>query len=521
MTVNRTIWDDVSATFNAEAEHNEGRSLIGLGDLILDSARPTHAERQRSLSASRSMAPSRAGNGRLTGNGDLDRRRTRTDRDDLIFSADRTRETTTSGDLTATANGKLFALPAGDASATVTLAADTTRLESEREWADATDDRSVARTGGRAAVNVDLPVSRRNRDFSALGDLTLNLNAEVAQLSDFGTLTKVGAGANFSPVERLNFITSWSREEGAPSISQLGDAIIETPDARVFDFSTGETVLVTAVTGGNPDLEADRRTVWKLGTNWQPFEETDLRLRADFVSSRIDRPIRSIFGPTEALEAAFPERFERDADGRLFRVDLRPINFDTARRDTLRIGFDFSKPLKSRRPSQSVMDQLRAQFRGGRPDSPADAAPPASGTATPPGDTPASSPIEPSSRAEAGPSEERATGRGRGGRGGGGGFFGGGNRGRLTFSLTDTITFRDEVRIGPGLPVLDYAAEASERPAGSPRSTAGSAAPGKARAQSRRRSRATGSLASPHFGPMKLRPTGSPFTRPIGTVRCG
>ena len=40
--------------------------------------------------------------------------------------------------------------------------------------------------------------------------------------------------------------------------------------------------------------------------------------------------------------------------------------------------------------------------------------------------------------------------------GGGGGRFGGGNRGRITFSLTDTLTFVDKVKIGPGLPVVDY-----------------------------------------------------------------
>src|SRR5207248_11117780 len=47
-------------------------------------------------------------------------------------------------------------------------------------------------------------------------------------------------------------------------------------------------------------------------------------------------------------------------------------------------------------------------------------------------------------------------GGGRGG--GGGGFFGGGNgsRGRLQFSLTDTITFVDKVRITPGGPEIDY-----------------------------------------------------------------
>ena len=53
--------------------------------------------------------------------------------------------------------------------------------------------------------------------------------------------------------------------------------------------------------------------------------------------------------------------------------------------------------------------------------------------------------------------EFRGGGRGGGrGFGGGGGAFGGGNRGRLQFSLTDTITFVDKVTIRPGVPELDY-----------------------------------------------------------------
>jgi hypothetical protein len=231
--------------------------------------------------------------------------------------------------------------------------------------------------------------------------------------------------------------------------------VIETPDTRIFDFTTGETVLVTAVTGGNRDLDADRRSVWKLGGNWQPVESIDLRLRAEFVRTRIDRPTQSIFGPTAALEAAFPERFKRTADGRLLCADLRPVNFDGARRDVLRIGFDFSKPLKSRRPSQSVLDQLRAQFRGGG------RGPRGEGVQPPPDSGPPP---------EGGPPRDGNFGR-REGRGfGGGGFFGGGNRGRLTFSITDTITLQDEVRIGPGAPALDYLdGEASGAGGGTPR----------------------------------------------------
>src|SRR5207253_302399 len=152
----------------------------------------------------------------VTGNADWERDLVGTDRDNIAFPRDRTRETTTSGDLTATTNGNLFKVPAGNASTTLRVGVNTVHLDSAR------------RTSGNAAVTVDLPISRRGHKFSALGNLTLNGNAEADQLSDFGTLTKFGAGANWSPVDRLNFITSWTREEGPPTINQLGDSLLET-----------------------------------------------------------------------------------------------------------------------------------------------------------------------------------------------------------------------------------------------------------------------------------------------------
>ena len=62
---------------------------------------------------------------------------------------------------------------------------------------------------------------------------------------------------------------------------------------------------MTAMTGGNPDLQADRRNVLKLSANWQPFKNTDLRLRADYVHQTIDRPISNIT-VTSAIEVRLP-----------------------------------------------------------------------------------------------------------------------------------------------------------------------------------------------------------------------
>jgi hypothetical protein len=445
-TFNRQILGNVSATLNTELEHSEGHSLIGLGDtslVALDrNTKSDSAHAGVTLNWDKSQWRYN-----VTGNADWDRSVTGTDRDDPAFPRDRARETTTSGDITATANGTLFKLPAGNAGATFRVGASTVDLDSESRRLGVETSGSLGRTTGTGSINLDLPISRRNRDFSALGNLTLNANAEVDQLSDLGTLTTIGAGANFSPADRLNFITSWTREEGSPTIQQLGDPILTTPGSRIFDFTTGTTAIVTATTGGNPDLQSDRRNVLKIGGNWQPSAKLDLRLRADYVHQRIENPISSI-SATPAIEAAFPGRFVRDGSGQLVSVDLRPVNFDHSERDQLRLGFDFSKPLRSRRPSQAVIDQMRAQFGfgpRGTSGGPGAAPPPEGGPgAGPPPEAPSS---------EGG----RGGGRGFGGRGGGGGgFFGGGqNRGRLTFSLTDTITFVDKVTIAPGL-ALDF-----------------------------------------------------------------
>jgi hypothetical protein len=451
---NRTVFGDVSGTLNTEVEHVDSRALIGLDDTLISA-----------LARNTSTDTAHAGvtlNGNkgdwrwtFTSNGDLERDITNTDTND---GRARARETTASADMKATANGNLFTLPAGKASSTITLAGSTVHLNS---LSHSGDSNSLSRTLGEAAMNIDLPISRKNRDFSALGNLTVNGNAEVDQLSDFGTLTTIGAGANWSPVDRLNFLTSWTREEGPPTVNQLGDPVIDTPGTRIFDFTTGQTVLADVITGGNPNLKADRRNVLKLGANWQPFEKTDLRLRGEYVHQTIARPIASLT-VTPTIEQAFPGRFVRDDSGRLISADLTPVNFESSERDTLRVGFDFSKPLKSHRPSQSVIDQMRAQFRrdiggggptrtppqnGGRAGTASGGAAPNS---APPGGGASSQP------GSGGGGFGGFGGRGGRGGGGGGGRFGGGNRGRVTFSLTDTITFVDKVVIGPGLPVVDY-----------------------------------------------------------------
>ena len=460
---NRQVLGDVSATLNTELEHDEGRSLIGLDNTLQSPlGRDTTTDTAHAgLTLNGNKAQWRWN---VTGNADWDHSVTGTDRNNNL--RDRAEETSKSGDLTATTNGNLFKVPAGNVGTTLRLGVSTVNLDTNHRVAGISSSNSLGRSTGTASVNVDVPVSRRGHDFSALGNLTLSGNAQVDQLSDFGTLTKLGANASWSPVNRLNIVTSWTREEGPPTINQLGDPLLTTPNVRIFDFTTGQTVNVTTVTGGNPNLQRDRRTVFKLGGYWQPSDKTDLRLRADYVHQSIDNPISSI-SVTRQIEAAFPERFVRctvvdptigcDSVGQLRAVDLTPVNFDNSRRDTLRVGFDFTKPLKSHRPSQSVIEQMRQQF-GFSPRGAAAGGRSAQGQAAGP---------------PSGPHDGRAPGgaSGTGGRRGGGRFFGGGeNRGRLSLSVTDTITFVDQVTIRQGLPNLDYLhGDAAGQTGGTPR----------------------------------------------------
>jgi hypothetical protein len=479
-TVNRTLFGDVSSTLDGQIEASSGQSL--LGPSVVAVGEPLRRDSDN-LSGHLGVAL----NGQkdkwrwsLTGAYDIARSVSLTDREDvtnLTAFQDRARSLNQSAGADLVANGPLAELPAGPANLTVRLGADTRDLDSRTRRAATITEADLGRTRGSGAVNVDLPISRRNKDFSTLGNLSLNANAEVESLSDFGTLTTVGGGLFWSPfTTRLNLIASVTREEGAPSLQQLGDPVLVTPGSRIFDYTTGETVLVDATTGGNPALRADKRTVWKLGGTFKPSDKIDLDLRADFTRTRIDDPIARFPGPTAAVEAAFPERFTRDSGGQLIAVDLRPVNYDRSARDEFRWGFNFTKPLRTARPSPSTMNALREQFRrqAGTPP-----APPAGGERVQipvGGDGP---PPPPSSGGDAvfihsdgppgggGPGGGRGFG-GRGGFGGGGAF--GGRGGRLQLSVYHTIVLKDEVRIRPGLPTLDYLdGEASEGGGGRPR----------------------------------------------------
>jgi hypothetical protein len=333
---------------------------------------------------------------------------------------DRARSTTDFGEAELVATGSPILLPAGPVATTFTAGFETQRQGSTSDRGGLLQDVSLGRDQGRMQASIDVPLtSVRDNVLAAIGDLSLNFNASVDQLSDFGALTTYGYGLNWSPTSRLRLLVSVSEEEAAPTIQQLGNPLIVTPNVRVFDLVTGETVDITRLDGGNPGLTADSRRVIKLGGNWKPLGKSDLDLSVNFIDSRLRGQISGFPTATPEIEAAFPDRFVRDENGQLLLIDNRPVNFSGAVRQELRTGLTLFQAIPPTKKELAEAEARRAAAAARRAEeTPAAGGPPAGGG-------------------------------GRPGRGGGG------SGGRVFVSLFHTLHTIDRISIREGVPDLD------------------------------------------------------------------
>ena len=375
---------------------------------------------------------------------------------------DTTRSLVQTGTATVTASGSPLRLPAGEAQ--LTLAAIGSALgQRSRSDGRLMSTANLSRQSALARANLVLPVTSVREGFGdGIGDLSLNGNLGVSSLSDFGTLTEYGYGLTWKPVDTISLIASVIGEQAAPGLGDLGAPQQLTPNASVFDGRTGDTVLATLLTGGNPNLRRETRRDLKLSATWSPGKRGSKSFVVEYLANRSDDVTSGFPLLTPAIEAAFPDRVTRDAAGRLTQLDLRPVTFDRLRSDRFRFGFSLSGSLGGgeegargdgqgggegrARPARSEgsaaparPDRPRTGGRRGRPDaSAAEGAgtPPATAAAEPATATPAASPRWVNPMAAAG--------------------FGGRRRGgRWNLSLYDVWQLNSRVRVRDGVPELD------------------------------------------------------------------
>lgn len=346
-------------------------------------------------------------------------------------------------------NGTAWEGPAGSLTSTFKVGFDSQSLDSENlrfseeQQASVFSERSLSRDRTSASGNFNLPIASRDREvLGALGDLSANLNLAYEDLSDFGGLSAYTVGLNWSPWEPVNFTASWADEQKAPSMSQLNDPTISTPNVPVYDFATGQSVNIVRIEGGNPNLSEETKRVLKFGVNLTPLKDKDLRFTANYTRTETEGSIASFPTITPELEAALPERFTRDLDGNLLSIDARPLNFQKAEQQEIRWGLNFSTAFG--KPDPAAMARMNARSGGGQrgPGGGAPTVMRVQGGPPPGGHSAGGAPSGGGMRMQSG-----------GGRGRGGGMMPG--QGRFNISLYHTYRIQDEITIRDGLPVLD------------------------------------------------------------------
>lgn len=366
--------------------------------------------------------------------------------------ADLTRTFTDTANIDFIYNRSILALPAGDVAATAKVGGSLLRLESLQERDFVPTDRFVKRDTAHASVNLDFPLAST---ASAIGRLSANFSGGLEHLSDAGTLRTFGAGANWSPIRMISLSANYTNEESAASPQQLGDPRTFTQFVPLFDFVRGESVLVTTVTGGNPGLREAKVENFRVGGNISVSQDPNLRLNVDYSRRRTRGGVMGFPGVTADTALAFPDRFQRDIDGRLVQVDLRPINISEQKRDVLRWGFNFSKRLSA---SQRQIEAMRQAAQRRQADGEGPRRGRGQGQAQGEGQPGAPADGAQTAGAEGAPAQAQATPPARQGQGGGGGGrFGGGGPGggRVDFSLHHDWALVNTTQFAPTLPVLD------------------------------------------------------------------
>ncbi len=328
----------------------------------------------------------------------------------------------------ATFIGRPVHLPAGDVAVTARAGFAYSAIDS-RDTRTLSGPTDLHRSDVSAGLNIGVPIaSRRNLALAGLGDLNLNFSAGVDRLSDFGTLFDWSAGLTWGVTRTLTLGASYIANQQAPSLGNLGNPQVQTFNVPVFDFSRGETALVTLTSGGNPALRKETDRDLKLSANWQLPIANNGSLLVEYFRNRSNNVTSSFPLLTPGIEAAFPGRVTRDAGGRLTAIDQRPVTLFSQNASRIRAGINLMGSLGKAAPSEGGMFGMgggggaRGGARGGR-----------------------------------GGGGARG---GSGGPGGGGGLPGGfgggrGGQGRWNVSLSDTIQLTNKIVVGPGGPALN------------------------------------------------------------------
>jgi len=243
------------------------------------------------------------------------------------------------------ANGPAIRLPAGPVQMTVTT--DYARSTSSgRLLGMTTSDLDFTRVARGASVAATVPITSPDLDLpSFLSRFTATGMIGVSDVSHFGQLTSSNYALNWAPAPALQLSASISRNQSPPAIALLTAPTVTAPNTPFFDFATGGSVLVNAISGGNPALVPERRRITTVGAAVQPIKNKDVQFSLDYVETDVRNLAVIPGGAILPVQLAFADRFLRAPDGSFSTVDLRSINITRQRERKLRLTTNLTVPL--------------------------------------------------------------------------------------------------------------------------------------------------------------------------------
>ncbi|MET4898746.1 hypothetical protein RN629_16620 [Sphingomonadaceae bacterium jetA1] len=185
----------------------------------------------------------------------------------------------------------------------------------------------------------------------ALGSLSATLGGNVRQ-TDAGQGKGVNAGLSWLPLGKFRLTGNWSRSTDSVSDAQRFAPEYYGAPITVFDFVTGQSAEVLPILGGTPDLRPPRFDRVALSALAGPFLPWNVAGSVSLQRSNAANSAGPLPAVTPELEAAFPDRFRRDATGRLTAIDQRPINFASTRTESLASNLGASFPLGEAAPGK-------------------------------------------------------------------------------------------------------------------------------------------------------------------------
>jgi hypothetical protein len=242
--------------------------------------------------------------------------------------------------------GQILDLPAGPTHVTASAGWGEDKLKGSSRNFGVFETQSSRRIEDRGSLSVELPLSSSGQHpFHALGDLSVSLGYGFSDASDAGASHQLSYSLVWTPLKWLQLTVGRNESRRPPSLVLKGAPESVTSGVRYFDVLTGQTVDVTAVTGGNPNLVPERGRTDHVGVTLTPPTMITLQIRAEYFAVTNYDALAGLPPTSVAVMAAFPSRFVRDSSGQLTLVDFRPINLDQSRQDRLTWGLDFDAPI--------------------------------------------------------------------------------------------------------------------------------------------------------------------------------